>query len=65
MFFVKFIRKDLDFLATARAFADKGCQVLKLFKTRAMFRSGHSSLLVNDERWTMNDEQKATTDDGQ
>jgi hypothetical protein len=67
MFFVKFIRKDLDFLATARAFADKRCQVLKLFKTGAVFRSGHSSLLVtmSDGQWTMNDEQKATTDDEQ
>ncbi len=57
MFFVKFIRKDLDFLSTARALADKRCQILKLFKTGAVFRSGHSSLLVNDERWTMDDER--------
>lgn len=45
MFFVKFIRKDLDFLSTARAFADKRCQIFKLFETRTVFRSGHSSLL--------------------
>lgn len=44
MLFVKFVRKDLDFLSTVGAFTDERLQIFKLLKTRAMKWRGHKFL---------------------
>jgi len=54
MFFVKFIREDLDFLPTTRTFADERFQTLKLLKTRTVSWNTHFNLLL----LTMNNEQR-------
>ena len=46
MFPVKLVRKDLEGLSTVGAFAGEGCEVFKLFKTRAMQRRAHKKDLL-------------------
>jgi hypothetical protein len=50
MLFVEFIRKDLHFLPTPRAFAKERFQIFELLKTWTVSWDAHLNLLLsNDE----------------